>query len=638
MTSTAAPRLKWHMLRRKSSDPAFLRENLRAALLAGAACEVDIVLTKDGEAFCLHDLSLDRETTGTGLASAATRAQVERLRQRGPDGRVLESPPLFLDEIVDIVREMGARAPGPRSTRYQGSSRGDRRRMPYGGSDRCWATGLPHSSQADTTGPRSSVSPMRRRDCVAGSIRSPSIPAIARWTPMRFAGSARRPLATAPDADIFYLEARLVLAGLDRGVNLIEMVTGRGAMVDCWTLDAARPRLRDDVTRLLQAGCTQITTNDPDALSAVIKELVAVLTAASPEPGRLVTATVERLDLPSLNARQAILDAAITPESFARAFADQPVLHAVEVRHPAIPARPGREARIVFWNAERLKYLDHSIAMLSAFERRRARPVRSRCRHGPLGRQAHDRRPRRRDVGRASCLGWSSWSWAWATSGSAPSSRARTIRPGCMARGSSRRAALHRPALVRLETSGRWFDGAFHERRVGGRIAMLAEIDLAGVPVLLVSAHYESHSDPADRLPADDNDARRHRPPLAGEARAHRRRFQHQHVRPREEAGRRACPASPGRGSGPPRGAHAVRTDVRAAGRARLRLGAPATCPSPTRSGRGRTAPRSRPSARSTGTSREACAAPTPRSLPAVDAEGTAISDHEALAVTITPA
>lgn len=273
MTSTAAPRLKWHMLRRKSSDPAFLRENLRAALLAGAACEVDIVLTKDGEAFCLHDLSLDRETTGTGLASAATRAQVERLRQRGPDGRVLESPPLFLDEIAAIVREMGARAPGlvqldikappeeidADALRRIGSVLGDRApAFVAGGYD--W-TAIQRLADA-APGLRRGFDPLAfyPRDC--------SLDADA------FRRLGEKTFATAPEADIFYLEARLVLAGLDRGANLIEMVTGRGAMVDCWTLDAARPRLRDDVTRLLQAGCTQITTNDPDALSAVIKELV----------------------------------------------------------------------------------------------------------------------------------------------------------------------------------------------------------------------------------------------------------------------------------------------------------------------------------------------------------------------------
>ena len=261
------------MLRRKASDPAFQRKNLRAALLAGAACEVDIVLTADGEAFCLHDLSLDRETTGSGLASSATRAQVERLRQRGPDGRVLDDPPLFLDEIVDIVREMGAQAPGlvqldikarpedidAQALRRIGSDLGDMApAFVAGGYD--W-TAIQRLADA-APGLRRGFDPLAfyPRDC--------SLDADA------FRRLGEKTFSTAPDADIFYLEARLVLAGLNRGVNLIEMVNGDGAMVDCWTLDARRPRLREDIALLLQAGCTQITTNDPDALSTVIRELV----------------------------------------------------------------------------------------------------------------------------------------------------------------------------------------------------------------------------------------------------------------------------------------------------------------------------------------------------------------------------
>ena len=38
------PRLKWHMLRRRETDPAHLRENLDAGLRAGAALEVELHL------------------------------------------------------------------------------------------------------------------------------------------------------------------------------------------------------------------------------------------------------------------------------------------------------------------------------------------------------------------------------------------------------------------------------------------------------------------------------------------------------------------------------------------------------------------------------------------------------------------
>ena len=58
--------LKWHCLRRSRTDPAFSRANLRAGLAAGAVVEVDLAATADGDLVCLHDLMLDRETTGRG--------------------------------------------------------------------------------------------------------------------------------------------------------------------------------------------------------------------------------------------------------------------------------------------------------------------------------------------------------------------------------------------------------------------------------------------------------------------------------------------------------------------------------------------------------------------------------------------
>ena len=58
---------------------------------------------------------------------------------------------------------------------------------------------------------------------------------------------------------------------------------------------------------------------------------------------------------------------------------------------------------------------------------------------------------------------------------------------------------LERPVLVRLDAGGDWFDGRRGERRVGGRIAVLATLRVAGAPVTLASVHLESHGDPGLR-------------------------------------------------------------------------------------------------------------------------------------------
>ncbi|WP_342363886.1 glycerophosphodiester phosphodiesterase [Terrarubrum flagellatum] len=260
------------MLRRRSGDPPFLRDNLKAALQEGAACEVDLVMTADGHAVCLHDLMLDRETTGTGPVSEATRAQIERLRMRGLDGAPLPYAPLFLDEIAATVEALGARAPaivqldikspwsditGDALNRFSATLGATAPAFIAGGGD--WS--IIEELAAAVPGLHKGFDPLlhypRHCDLSESAFRS-----LGEFT-----------FTTAPDASIFYLEAKLVLAGLAKEVNLVEMVTRNGAMVDAWTIDANRPHLRDDLRRLIEAGCGQITSNDPDILFPIIEEL-----------------------------------------------------------------------------------------------------------------------------------------------------------------------------------------------------------------------------------------------------------------------------------------------------------------------------------------------------------------------------
>ncbi len=59
--------------------------------------------------------------------------------------------------------------------------------------------------------------------------------------------------------------------------------------------------------------------------------------------------------------------------------------------------------------------------------------------------------------------------------------------------------ALVEPSLVRIERSGRWFDGGLGERRVGGRVSVLCKLPIGGSLVAFASLHLESHSDPDER-------------------------------------------------------------------------------------------------------------------------------------------
>jgi len=58
---------------------------------------------------------------------------------------------------------------------------------------------------------------------------------------------------------------------------------------------------------------------------------------------------------------------------------------------------------------------------------------------------------------------------------------------------------LRRPFLCRIERAGAWFDGSRHERRVGGTIALGAQVAIAGVAVTVVETHLDNYATPVGR-------------------------------------------------------------------------------------------------------------------------------------------
>jgi endonuclease/exonuclease/phosphatase family metal-dependent hydrolase len=61
------------------------------------------------------------------------------------------------------------------------------------------------------------------------------------------------------------------------------------------------------------------------------------------------------------------------------------------------------------------------------------------------------------------------------------------------------RSPLRDPILIRIEDGGSWFNPETDEPRVGGRMALAAQVELDGRPVVVCSLHLESESDPSLR-------------------------------------------------------------------------------------------------------------------------------------------
>jgi len=263
-----AIRLKWHKLRHRPDRAPHDRESLALGLARGALLEVDLQLTGDDHWVCLHDATLDGETTGSGPVAGTPRAAIERLRQRHQDGTPLDAPPLFLDELVDRL----ARSPGASrlqlDLKLDGHPVSDQarsrfadlvaplaRRVDIGAHDWPAVTGL----AAAAPGSRPGFDPLEL-------LPDPDDPVLAdRAAALAFADAM---LAEGQGATMLYLYHGLITQAAALGVDLVAVAHAHGREVDCWTVDPDLAGLERLLRHLFAVGCDQLTTNAPEALEA----------------------------------------------------------------------------------------------------------------------------------------------------------------------------------------------------------------------------------------------------------------------------------------------------------------------------------------------------------------------------------
>jgi endonuclease/exonuclease/phosphatase family metal-dependent hydrolase len=210
-------------------------------------------------------------------------------------------------------------------------------------------------------------------------------------------------------------------------------------------------------------------------------------------------ATTPALEAPSPEDRDAVLRLPPTRESHNAALARHPALFdRVEVAPPAAPQPCAGSARIAFWNAERGKYPDASAALLG----RLGAAVFLLC-ELDLGmarsEQAHTARALAGRLGTGYAFAVEFLELGLGDAREQEWHADQVNQAGLHGAAILARCDLDRPAVIRLETDGDWFDGRHGERRVGGRIALAATVKLDRAPVTLVSVHFESHGDPAQR-------------------------------------------------------------------------------------------------------------------------------------------
>jgi endonuclease/exonuclease/phosphatase family metal-dependent hydrolase len=217
-------------------------------------------------------------------------------------------------------------------------------------------------------------------------------------------------------------------------------------------------------------------------------------------PGELIvtrtTAAITRL---GQEARAEIAARPPTREEHARQFVAYPGLHEIEIAAPpAAPSPLEGPARVLFWNAERGKFLDEATRLLRGLNAAAILLCELDLGMARSG-QAHTARDLAARLGMGYAFGVEFLELGLGDAFEQTRHAGEINAAGLHGAAILSPWPLERPALIRLEADGNWFDGANGERRVGGRMAMVATLRLGGRPVSLASIHLESHSDPDDR-------------------------------------------------------------------------------------------------------------------------------------------
>ena len=260
-------RLKWHRLQRQADDLAFTPRRLREGLALGASMEVDLRRHADHGFVCLHDETLDRETTGEGPVAAATTQLLRGLRLRRADGSPSGERLILLEDLAEIARMASDRHALLQLDLKEDDAAIDEgliesfRRTLACIANRCIVSG--HDWRA-VSRLAEAVPGLRRGfdPCADGTLDRLRDPQDCR-------AFIAEGLSAAPEAETIYLDYRIVLAALEMGVDLIAPCHAAGKTVDAWTLNPDHPRAAESLWHLIALQADQITTDAPEDLETL---------------------------------------------------------------------------------------------------------------------------------------------------------------------------------------------------------------------------------------------------------------------------------------------------------------------------------------------------------------------------------
>ncbi len=262
---------KWHRGRKRRSDPVFTGRRIIEGMQAGASIEVDLVVHADNGMAVLHNLSLEGETTGTGLVRETSAAVLRGLCLRDNNGQPIAGRVMLLEDLAALIARDGAHPDALLQLDYK--------------EDATVLTREVVRSFAEALSPVAGHFIVSSGDAASVQILTEAVPgihvgydpchegAIERLIESRdYARFVAEAIAASPKAEMIYLAWELVIEADKDGFDIVGAFHAHGRRVDAYTIRQADAETLPALERLLALRVDQITTDDPEGMKAALSD------------------------------------------------------------------------------------------------------------------------------------------------------------------------------------------------------------------------------------------------------------------------------------------------------------------------------------------------------------------------------
>lgn len=258
---------KWHRGRRMASDPVFTGRRIIEGMRLGASVEVDLVIHADDGMAVLHNMSLERETTGSGLVRETSAETLRGLNLRDNDGQPIADRVMLLEDLAALIDRDGVHPEGLLQLDYKEDAAALN------------PTAIANFSRA--LGPVARHFILSSGDAESVRMLTDATPGLRIGYDPCHQGALERLMATrdyaafvtdavaaSPRSELDYLEYRLVLEADRDGFDIIGAFHAHGRRIDAYTVRRADDEGMAVINRLLELRVDQITTDDPEGVAA----------------------------------------------------------------------------------------------------------------------------------------------------------------------------------------------------------------------------------------------------------------------------------------------------------------------------------------------------------------------------------